>query len=207
MQYTATQRRFTQRSGALTRHRGCIDRSTQGLCAAEQNTDAGKPRSDTAKRGAGAARGSKDVAVRGGLLHGTQAQRTETAGDHAAESCLSVLRPVSVDAKQCRPWCSDPLKLDKRGSRTRPCPPRRKTTATGAGYSLADPEVLIGAVLSRQGRTTEAPKQHKLRIGLSFDTLKEERWQRIAQRSVKRATELGAEVVDLAANSSDTQQM
>lgn len=67
--------------------------------------------------------------------------------------------------------------------------------------------VLIGAVLSRQGRTTEAPKQHKLRIGLSFDTLKEERWQRDRAAFVKRATELGAEVVDLAANSSDTQQM
>ncbi len=67
--------------------------------------------------------------------------------------------------------------------------------------------VLIGVVLSRQGRAVEAPKQHKLRIGMSFDTLKEERWQRDRAAFVKRATELGAEVMDLAANSSDIQQM
>ena len=67
--------------------------------------------------------------------------------------------------------------------------------------------VLIGAVLSRQGRSEEAPKPKKPRIGLSFDTLKEERWQRDRAAFVGRATELGAEVIDLAANSSDVQQM
>ncbi len=67
--------------------------------------------------------------------------------------------------------------------------------------------VLIGVVLSRQGRSQEAPRQKKPRIGLSFDTLKEERWQRDRAAFVARAEELGAEVIDLAANSSDTQQM
>ena len=67
--------------------------------------------------------------------------------------------------------------------------------------------VLLGLLLSRQGRVAESPKRHKLRIGLSFDTLKEERWQRDRAAFVERASQLGAEVIDLAANSSDVQQM
>ena len=67
--------------------------------------------------------------------------------------------------------------------------------------------VLLGLLLSRQGRVAETPQRHKLRIGLSFDTLKEERWQRDRAAFVERAKQLGAEVIDLAANSSDVQQM
>lgn len=44
-------------------------------------------------------------------------------------------------------------------------------------------------------------------IGLSLDTLKEERWQNDRDMFVRRATELGAEVRVQAANSSDVQQM
>ncbi|HMU38354.1 MAG TPA: substrate-binding domain-containing protein [Pseudomonadota bacterium] len=69
--------------------------------------------------------------------------------------------------------------------------------------------VLIGVLLSRQGRTTEtkAQTQDRVRIGLSFDTLKEERWQRDRAAFVAKAQALGASVMDLSANSSDTQQM
>ena len=44
-------------------------------------------------------------------------------------------------------------------------------------------------------------------IGLSFDTLKEERWQRDRAVFVARSRELGATVIDLSANSNDTQQV
>jgi D-xylose transport system substrate-binding protein len=44
-------------------------------------------------------------------------------------------------------------------------------------------------------------------IGLSFDTLKEERWQRDRAVFIARARALGASVIDLSANSNDTQQM
>jgi D-xylose transport system substrate-binding protein len=45
------------------------------------------------------------------------------------------------------------------------------------------------------------------RIGLSLDTLKEERWQRDRDTFVARARELGADVVVLAANSDDVKQI
>ena len=64
--------------------------------------------------------------------------------------------------------------------------------------------VLIGVVLSRQGRAVEAPKQHKLRIGMSFDTLKEERWQRDRDTFTAAAEKLGATVIVQSANSDDT---
>ncbi len=55
---------------------------------------------------------------------------------------------------------------------------------------------------SRQNRAARKP-----RIGLSLDTLKEERWQRDRDTFVARARELGAEVIVLAANSNDVQQI
>ncbi len=47
----------------------------------------------------------------------------------------------------------------------------------------------------------------KTRIGLSLDTLKEERWQRDRDTFVAKAQALGAEVIVLSANSDDTQQI
>lgn len=47
----------------------------------------------------------------------------------------------------------------------------------------------------------------KPRIGLSLDTLKEERWQRDRDTFVARAQALGAEVIVLSANSDDVQQI
>lgn len=74
--------------------------------------------------------------------------------------------------------------------------------------------IVIGLLLSRQGRGAESPGHGergrgggKLVIGLSLDTLKEERWQRDRAAFVARAQALGAEVIDLSANSNDTQQV
>ena len=53
---------------------------------------------------------------------------------------------------------------------------------------------------------TPEPKT-KPRIGLSLDTLKEERWQRDRDTFVAKAQSLGAEVIVLSANSDDVQQI
>ncbi|HAB18648.1 MAG TPA: substrate-binding domain-containing protein [Verrucomicrobiota bacterium] len=72
--------------------------------------------------------------------------------------------------------------------------------------------LLIGVVISKRGPgaapggTTVAPTS-KVRIGLSLDTTKEERWQRDRDRFVAKANELGAEVFVQSANSDDTRQM
>ena len=55
--------------------------------------------------------------------------------------------------------------------------------------------------------TAPPEKARKPRIGLSLDTLKEERWQRDRDTFVARAQALGAEVVVLSANSDDVQQI
>lgn len=73
----------------------------------------------------------------------------------------------------------------------------------------------MGLLLHRRGAAPEAMSgrpgpdaQHgQPVIGLSFDTLKEERWQRDRAAFVARAQALGAKVIDLAANSNDTQQV
>ncbi|MEW6129002.1 MAG: D-xylose ABC transporter substrate-binding protein [Acidobacteriota bacterium] len=49
-------------------------------------------------------------------------------------------------------------------------------------------------------------KEGPIRIGLSFDTLKEERWQHDRDLFVARAKELGAEVIYLSADSNDDVQ-
>lgn len=71
--------------------------------------------------------------------------------------------------------------------------------------------VLIGVVVSRRGAPTDAGANSrpgaKVRIGLSLDTLKEERWQRDRDRFTDKATELGAEVYASSANSDDARQM
>ncbi|MBI3548434.1 MAG: substrate-binding domain-containing protein [Elusimicrobia bacterium] len=72
---------------------------------------------------------------------------------------------------------------------------------------------LTGIVLARGGAggASAAPSARepgrKLLIGLSLDTLKEERWQHDRDIFVKRAHELGAEVLVQAANSDDTRQI
>src|SRR6478735_11732172 len=67
---------------------------------------------------------------------------------------------------------------------------------------------LIGLVISRNGITNGSPaaKARPL-IGLSMDTLKEERWVGDRDKFVARATELGADVLVQSANSDDTRQI
>src|SRR5438093_5418302 len=68
--------------------------------------------------------------------------------------------------------------------------------------------VITGFVLSRGGSTTESVKARaKPLIGLSMDTLKEERWQGDRDLFVARAAELGADVLVQSANSDDTRQI
>ena len=76
--------------------------------------------------------------------------------------------------------------------------------------------VLIGLVVARGGNVNSATgatstgstgSSKNLLIGLSLDTLKEERWQNDRDMFVKRAEELGAKVKVQSANSNDSQQM
>ena len=67
---------------------------------------------------------------------------------------------------------------------------------------------VTGLVLSRGGAPISAPaRRAKLLIGLSLDTLKEERWQRDRDTFVHRASELGADVEVQSANSDDVRQL
>ncbi len=70
--------------------------------------------------------------------------------------------------------------------------------------------VLIGLALKGDGASssgTEESSDKKIKIGLSMDTLEEERWKRDRDMFVARAEALGAEVMVLAASSDDTQQI
>src|SRR5256886_11806379 len=63
-------------------------------------------------------------------------------------------------------------------------------------------------VISRSGSSTESVRARaKPLIGLSMDTLKEERWQGDRDLFVTRARELGADVLVQSANSDDTRQI
>lgn len=69
--------------------------------------------------------------------------------------------------------------------------------------------VLIGLVLSRGGGVggIAKPARERPLIGLSMDTLKEERWQGDRDMFIARANELGADVEVLSANSDDNRQI
>jgi D-xylose transport system substrate-binding protein len=71
--------------------------------------------------------------------------------------------------------------------------------------------VLIGLAISKGGGSAAAGagggKTKALTIGLSLDTLKEERWQGDRDRFVAKAKQLGAEVAVSSANSDDAVQM
>src|SRR2546423_8080415 len=68
--------------------------------------------------------------------------------------------------------------------------------------------LITGFVISRSGSSTENVRARaKPLIGLSMDTLKEERWQGDRDLFVARASELGAEVLVQSANSDDTRQI
>lgn len=68
--------------------------------------------------------------------------------------------------------------------------------------------VITGLTLGRGGQAQKSQAERsKPRIGLSMDTLKEERWIGDRDNFVKRAEELGAEVFVQSANSDDTRQI
>lgn len=68
--------------------------------------------------------------------------------------------------------------------------------------------VLVGGGCSRptEEKAKASAARKKIRIGFSMDTLKEERWHRDRDLLVKRAGELGAEVLVQAANGNDALQ-
>ena len=66
---------------------------------------------------------------------------------------------------------------------------------------------LVGLSLSGRGGPSRTTADDGVVIGLSLDTLKEARWQADRDMFVKRAEELGARVLVLAANSDDTVQI
>src|SRR6266513_1370538 len=68
--------------------------------------------------------------------------------------------------------------------------------------------LITGFVISQSGSSTgSARARAKPLIGLSMDTLKEERWQGDRDLFVARARELGADVLVQSANSDDTRQI
>ncbi|MDB6152814.1 MAG: xylF [Chthoniobacteraceae bacterium] len=71
--------------------------------------------------------------------------------------------------------------------------------------------ILIGLSIARSGKKDgpgrEILSRQRPLIGLSLDTLKEERWQGDRDMIVKRATELGADITVQSANSDDTRQI
>ncbi|MDB6118686.1 MAG: xylF [Verrucomicrobiaceae bacterium] len=67
--------------------------------------------------------------------------------------------------------------------------------------------VTTGLVLSRGGSGPAASGRSRPLIGLSMDTLKEERWLTDRDLFIKRAAELGADVQVQAANGDDTRQI
>ncbi len=67
--------------------------------------------------------------------------------------------------------------------------------------------VLIGLSLASRGPGATASRDDQVTIGLSLDTLKEARWQADRDMFVKRAGQLGARVLVLAANNDDTVQV
>ena len=67
--------------------------------------------------------------------------------------------------------------------------------------------VVIGMAVARGGTPATRAAKSKPVIGLSLDTLKEERWQGDRDRFVKRCGELGAEVLVQSANGDDATQM
>jgi D-xylose transport system substrate-binding protein len=67
--------------------------------------------------------------------------------------------------------------------------------------------VAVGLVLARGGARTAPARRGRPLIGVSLDTLKEERWQHDRAEFVARAKERGADILIQAANSDDTRQM
>src|ERR687886_609947 len=85
---------------------------------------------------------------------------------------------------------------------------RHKLARTTAAFAAVVLAALSFACVQQQSGNTNATakKTGPVRIGLSMDTLKEERWQRDRDLFVARAKELGAEVLVQSANGDDAVQ-
>jgi D-xylose transport system substrate-binding protein len=81
-----------------------------------------------------------------------------------------------------------------------------KSVLVAASLALS---IIIGLVLRRDSgaASVEPVGTKRIQIGLSLDTLKEARWAKDRDAFVKRAGELGADVVVLSANSDDNTQV
>jgi D-xylose transport system substrate-binding protein len=81
-----------------------------------------------------------------------------------------------------------------------------KATLMVISFALS---VATGLVLARGGQQqdTDRPTGGKVLLGLSMDTVKEERWQGDRDMFVARAKELGADVLVQSANGDDTRQI
>src|SRR5688572_14929076 len=82
-----------------------------------------------------------------------------------------------------------------------------KSVLVAASLALS---IIIGLVLRRDSGAASveaAGAAKRIQIGLSLDTLKEARWGRDRDAFLKRAAELGADVIVLSANSDDTTQV
>src|SRR5262245_18667966 len=66
--------------------------------------------------------------------------------------------------------------------------------------------LFAGACVCGSQEQGVAKKTGPIRIGVSFDTLKEERWQHDLNLFTARAKELGAEVIPLSADGNDDTQ-
>jgi D-xylose transport system substrate-binding protein len=86
-------------------------------------------------------------------------------------------------------------------------PPTRMTSRSLLVTVSCALSILLGVLLSKPGQGPARSKDAPVRIGLSLDTLKEERWQRDRDTFTAKARALGAEVVVLSANSDDLQQI
>jgi D-xylose transport system substrate-binding protein len=67
--------------------------------------------------------------------------------------------------------------------------------------------VALGLVISRKAPMAAGGAHAKPLVGLSLDTLKEERWQGDRDAIVKRVQALGADIKDLTANGDDSRQV
>src|SRR4051794_2759936 len=67
--------------------------------------------------------------------------------------------------------------------------------------------VALGLVIARKGPVAASAQRAQPLVGLSLDTLKEERWQGDRDAIVKHVRALGAEIKDLTANGNDKQQV
>ncbi len=85
----------------------------------------------------------------------------------------------------------------------------KKLKRSHAAVVLCLAALLAAACVEQPPETSNeaGPKKGTIRIGLSMDTLKEERWQRDRDLFMARARELGAEVLVQSANGDDRVQM